>query len=326
VSAATARRALVTGGGGFIGGHLVERLVAEGWSVRVLDDFSTGRESNLAAVRNRIDLLRGDLRDLDLLAQALAGVEVVFHQAALPSVPLSVAEPVLTHSVNSGGTLGVLQCAREADVRRVVYAASSSAYGESRELPKHEEMPANPRSPYALQKYSGEAYCGLYTRLYGLDTVALRYFNVFGPRQNPASQYAAVIPLFIRAGLEGVPPLIHGDGEQSRDFTYVDDAVRANLLAADAPGAAGAVINVAAGARTSVNELWRAICGILETDLEARHGPARAGDVRHSLADLSRARALLGYEPRVELLEGLRRTADSLRAELGQEPGERTKA
>jgi UDP-glucose 4-epimerase len=315
VSGTAARGALVTGGGGFIGGHLVERLVAEGWSVRVLDDFSTGREPNLAAVRDRIDLVRGDLRDADVLAKAVAGVEVVFHQAALPSVPLSVAEPVRTHSVNAGGTVRVLQCAREAGVGRVVYAASSSAYGDSQELPKHEEMPANPRSPYALQKYSGEVYCGLYTRLYGLETVSLRYFNVFGPRQNPASDYAAVVPLFIRAGLEGEPPVIHGDGGQSRDFTYVDDAVRANLLAADAPGAAGAVINLAAGARTSVNELWQAIREILGSDLEARHGAAREGDVRHSLADLSRARRLLGYEPEVELREGLRKTDESMRAE-----------
>jgi UDP-glucose 4-epimerase len=177
-------------------------------------------------------------------------------------------------------------------------------------------MPANPRSPYALQKYSGEVYCGLYTRLYDLETVSLRYFNVFGPRQNPASDYAAVIPLFIRAGLEGEPPVIHGDGGQSRDFTYVDDAVRANLLAADAPGAAGAVINLAAGVRTSINELWQAILEILGSNLEARHAAARAGDVRHSLADLSRARRLLGYEPEVELREGLRRTAESMRAEL----------
>jgi UDP-glucose 4-epimerase len=318
VSGAPARRALVTGGGGFIGGHLVERLVAEGWSVRVLDDFSTGRELNLAPVRDRIDLVRGDIRDAEVLGKAVAGVEVVFHQAALPSVPLSVADPVRTHSVNAGGTVHVLQCAREAGVRRVVYAASSSAYGDSEELPKHEEMPANPRSPYALQKYSGEVYCGLYTRLYGLETVSLRYFNVFGPRQNPASDYAAVIPLFIRAGLEGEPPVIHGDGGQSRDFTYVDDAVRANLVAADAPDAAGAVVNLAAGVRTSVNELWQAVREILGSDLEARYGAARAGDVRHSLADLSRARRLLGYEPEVELREGLRRTAESMRAELSR--------
>lgn len=319
MSGAPARRALVTGGAGFIGGHLVERLVAEGWSVRVLDDFSTGREPNLAAVRDRIDLVRGDIRDADVLAKAVAGVEVVFHQAALPSVPLSVAEPVRTHSVNAEGTLRVLQCAREAGVRRVIYAASTSAYGDSHELPKHEEMPANPRSPYALQKYSGEVYCVLYTRLYGLETVSLRYFNVFGPRQNPASDYAAVIPLFIRAGLEGEPPVIHGDGGQSRDFIYVEDAVRANLVAADAPAAAGAVINLGAGVRTSVNELWQAVREILGSDLEARHGAARAGDVRHSLADLSRARRLLGYEPEVELREGLRRTAESMRAELSRD-------
>ena len=306
------RGALVTGGAGFVGGHLVEGLLDAGWSVRVLDDLSTGRERNLAGVLPRVDFIRGDIRDEDELARALDGVEVVFHQAALPSVPLSVAEPLRTHAVNSGGTLRVLESARRAGVRRVVYAASSSAYGDTTELPKREDMPARPRSPYALQKYSGEVYCQLYAELYGLETVALRYFNIFGPRQNPDSQYAAVVPRFLRAAAKGEPAEIDGDGEQTRDFTYVADAVRANLLAADAPRASGAVVNVAAGGRTSIRALWRAVCETLDTRIEARHRPPRAGDVRDSLADLARARELLGYEPEVTLAEGLRRTAVSL--------------
>jgi nucleoside-diphosphate-sugar epimerase len=314
----TGRGALVTGGAGFVGGHLVEGLLGAGWSVRVIDDLSTGREANLCGVRGRVDLRRADIRDPSSLADAMAGVEVVFHQAALPSVPLSVAEPLRTHAVNSGGTLQVLECARRAGVRRVVYAASSSAYGDAPELPKREDMPARPRSPYALQKYSGEVYCALYAELYGLETVALRYFNVFGPRQNPDSPYAAVIPRFLRAASEGRAACIDGDGGQTRDFTYVADAVRANLLAADAPRASGSVVNVAAGRRTSILALWRAVCEILGREIEPRHGPARAGDVRDSLADLERARALLGYEPAVPLREGLEETARSL-AQPGQE-------
>lgn len=307
------RRALVTGGAGFVGGHLVEGLLDAGWSVRVLDDLSTGCEQNLAGVLPRVEFARGDIRDEAELAVAVEGVEVVFHQAVLPSVPLSVAEPLRTHAVNSGGTLGVLETARRAGVRRVVYAASSSAYGDTAELPKREDMPARPRSPYALQKYSGEVYCQLYAELYGLETVALRYFNVFGPRQNPDSEYAAVVPRFLRAAAAGEPAQIDGDGEQTRDFTYVADAVRANLLAADAPRASGAVVNVAAGASTSILALWRAVCETLGTRIEARHAPPRAGDVRDSLADLARARELLGYQPEVPLAEGLRRTAASLK-------------
>jgi nucleoside-diphosphate-sugar epimerase len=312
------RRALVTGGAGFVGGHLVEGVLDAGWSVRVLDDLSTGREENLSGVLGRVDFQRGDIRDASALAEAMDGAEVVFHQAALPSVPLSLEEPLRTHAVNSGGTLQVLESARRAGVRRVVYAASCSAYGDTPELPKREDMPPRPRSPYALQKYSGEVYCALYSELYGLETVALRYFNVFGPRQSPDSPYAAVIPRFLRAAFEGRPACIHGDGAQTRDFTYVADAVRANLLAADAPGASGAVVNVAAGGRTSILALWGAVCEILGRELEPRHGPARAGDVRDSLADLGRARALLGYEPAVPLREGLKRTAEAL-ARPGQE-------
>jgi UDP-glucose 4-epimerase len=305
-----ARRALVTGGAGFIGSHLVAGLVAAGWRVRVLDDLSSGREANLADVRDGVELLRGDVRDERALAQAVADVEVVFHQAALASVPLSVAEPLRTHSVNVDGTLSVLEAARRAGVRRVVYAASSSAYGDGEELPKLETMPVNPVSPYALQKHAGELYCRLYTRLYGLEAVALRYFNIFGPRQDPKSEYAAVIPRFICAALAGEGATIFGDGEQTRDFAFVQDAVRANLLAADAERAPGAVINVATGRRTSLNELWRAIRGITGVKAESRHLPARAGDVRASVADLSRARELLGFEPAVDLLEGLQRTAE----------------
>jgi UDP-glucose 4-epimerase len=305
------RRALVTGGAGFIGGHLVAGLVAEGWRVRVLDDFSSGREANLAEVADVVELIRGDVRDEAALARAAAGAEVVFHQAAVASVPRSVAEPLRTNSINLDGTLQVLEAARRAGVRRVVYAASSAAYGNSEVLPKVESMGAEPLSPYALQKHAGELYCRLYTSLYGLETVALRYFNIFGPRQDPKSEYAAVIPRFICAALAGEGATIFGDGEQTRDFVYVQDAVRANLLAADAARASGAVINIATGRRISLNELWRAIREITGALVPARHAPAREGDVRDSVADIARARELLGFEPAVDLREGLRRTAES---------------
>jgi nucleoside-diphosphate-sugar epimerase len=285
-----ARRALVTGGAGFIGGHLVAGLLAEGWEVRVLDDFSSGREANLADVAGAVELLRGDIRDAATLARAVAGVEVVFHHAAIASVPLSVAEPLHTHAVNVDGTLGVLEASRRAGVRRLVYAASSSAYGDGEELPKTETLPATPLSPYALQKHAGELYCSLYTRLYGLETVSLRYFNIFGPRQDPKSEYAAVVPRFVCAALAGEGATIFGDGEQTRDFAFVEDAVRANLLAADAERAPGAVINVATGQRTSLNKLWSAVQEITGVRAEARHRPPRPADVRDSVADLSRAR------------------------------------
>jgi nucleoside-diphosphate-sugar epimerase len=309
----SARTALVTGGAGFIGSHLCDALLAEGWQVRVLDDFSSGREENLAASRDSLELLRGDLRDPDTLARALGGVDTVFHQGAVPSVPRSVAEPLHTQDVNATGTLRLLEAARQGGVRRVVYAASSSAYGDTPQLPKVETMPADPRSPYALQKWTGETYCRLYTELYGLETVALRYFNVYGPRQNPESQYAAVVPRFAVACLRGEPAVIYGDGGQTRDFTFVADAVRANLLAADAEKAAGAVVNVAGGRRVSLNELLAALAELCGGAPAPRHEPARAGDVRDSLADLGRARALLGYEPAVPLREGLLRTLESLR-------------
>jgi len=306
------RLALVTGGAGFIGSHLCDALLAAGFSVRALDDFSSGREQNLSQAIGKIELIRGDLADPATTARACAGVDVVFHEGAIPSVPRSVAEPIRTNRANVDGTLNVLECARQAGVRRVVCAASSSAYGDTEELPKVETMPPNPRSPYALQKYAGEVYARLYHELYGLETVALRYFNVFGPRQDPKSEYAAVVPRFATACLRGEPATIHGDGEQSRDFTFVGDTVRANLLAADAPAAVGSVINVAGGRRISLNELLAALQQLTGSKVPAIHGPSRVGDVRHSLADLGRARTLLGFEPQVSLADGLRRTVESL--------------
>jgi nucleoside-diphosphate-sugar epimerase len=311
------RSALVTGGAGFIGSHLVDGLLAEGWRVRLLDDFSTGREANVAHLNGDAELLRGDLRDRALLVRALAGVEVVFHQGAVASVPRSVAEPERTNDVNVTGTLGVLEASRRADVRRVVFAASSSAYGDTPVLPKVETMPPCPLSPYALQKYAGERYCQLFHRLYGLETVALRYFNVFGPRQDPKSEYAAVIPRFATACLAGEPPVVYGDGEQTRDFTFVRDAVAANLLAADAPRAAGEVLNVAGGRRVSLNQLLGEIRSLTGARVEPRYLPARPGDVRDSLADLSRARELLGYEPKTDLRTGLARTIEHLESAKG---------
>jgi len=308
------RLALVTGGAGFIGGHLVEGLLAADWLVRVIDDLSTGSEKNLAQVMDRIEFTRGDIRDAAALERVMDGVEVVFHQAAMASVPRSVAMPVLTNSINIDGTLLVLETARQSGARRVVYAASSSAYGDTEVLPKIETLPATPLSPYALQKYTGEVYCRLYRELYGLETVSLRYFNIFGPRQDPNSDYAAVIPCFVTAALEGRRPVIYGDGEQTRDFTYVENAVQANLLAADAERASGSVINIAAGKRTSLNGLWQGIREIVGTDLEAQHAAPREGDVRDSLADLTRASDLLGYAPGIDLDVGLDRTIASFRS------------
>jgi len=309
------RLALVTGGAGFIGGHLVAGLLGAGWSVRVIDDLSTGSEQNLAQAMDRIEFTRGDIRDANALEGVMSGVEVVFHQAAMASVPRSVAMPLLTNSINVDGTLLVLETARQSGVRRVVYAASSSAYGETEVLPKVETLPATPLSPYALQKYTGEVYCRLYSDLYGLETVALRYFNIFGPRQDPESDYAAVIPLFVTAALAEKRPVIYGDGEQTRDFTYVENAVQANLLAADADRASGAVINIAAGKRTSLNELWQDIRNLVGTDVEPRYAPPREGDVRESVADLALASELLGYDPAIGLDEGLARTIASFRSQ-----------
>lgn len=320
--AATRRHqtALVTGGAGFIGSHIVDRLLAEGLQVRVLDDFSSGREANLASAKNRIELLRGDLRDEALLTRAVEGCDLVFHQAAVPSVPRSVEEPLRTNSVNVTGTLSLLEISRHAGVKRVIFAASSSAYGDTSELPKRESMTPRPLSPYALQKFAGEVYCRLYTELYQLETVALRYFNIYGPRQNPESEYAAVVPKFTVAALEGKSPIIYGDGGQTRDFTFVADAVEANWLAATAPNAPGKVVNIAGGRRTSLNELLGQIAAVVGSDVRATYTDARSGDVRDSLASLDLAVQYLGYRPAVSLAEGLRETVTYFRKEWDAAP------
>ncbi len=298
---------LVTGGAGFIGSHLVEALVERGHWVRVLDNFSTGARENLDAVTGRVEVIDGDITDLDTVRRATRGVEVVFHQAALASVPRSVANPLATHRACVDGTLHVLLAARDANVRRVVYAASSSAYGNSARLPKSEGDPTAPLSPYAVAKLAGEQYCAAFSEVYRLETVRLRYFNVFGPRQSPDSAYAAVIPKFIEALTGGRPPVVHGDGQQSRDFTFVADVVQANLLAAEAPGVSGRVYNVACGRRTSLLELVEHLNALLGTHIAPAHAAARPGDVKHSLADIQRARDELGYRPTTDVPTGLRR-------------------
>jgi len=300
--------ALVTGGGGFIGSHLVGRLLREGHSVRVLDNFATGRRENLEPVLGEIELIEGDLQSYERVHNAVRGCELAFHLGALPSVPRSIQDPLTSNATNVVGTLNVLLAARDEGVRRVVYASSSSTYGASEELPKREDMHPLPIAPYAVSKLAAEGYCRAFHRVYGLETVALRYFNVFGPGQDPQSQYAAVIPNFITAVLEDRQPVVHGDGEQSRDFTYVDNAVDANLLAAEAPGAAGEAFNVACGERTSLNEIVARIGSLAGKEVESVHVDSRPGDVRHSLADIAKAEEILDYRPAVDFEEGLRRT------------------
>jgi UDP-glucose 4-epimerase len=307
---------LVTGGAGFIGSHLVEALVARGRRVSVLDNFSTGDPANLAAVRDQVEVIDGDVTDGAAVAAAMRGVAIVFHQAALASVPRSVADPLATHEACANGTLNVLLAARDAHVRRVVYAASSSAYGNSARLPKRESDPTAPLSPYAVAKLAGEHYCAAFSEVYGLETVRLRYFNVFGPRQSPDSPYAAVIPLFLREMLDGNSPRIHGDGEQSRDFTFVDDVIRANLLAAESPDVSGKVYNIAGGRRISLLELVATINALLGTNVSPVHDAPRPGDVRHSQADISRATADLGYSPRVNIETGVQRCIDFFTARV----------
>jgi UDP-glucose 4-epimerase len=307
-------KVLVTGGAGFIGSNLAYALVARGDDVRVLDNFSTGRDENLAGLANKIDLRRGDLRDAETVAKAVQGVEVVFHQGALPSVPRSVDDPMTTDQVNVTGTLHVLEAARRAGVRRVVFAASSSAYGETAVLPKVETMLPDPLSPYAASKVAAEHYLRCYHACYGLETVALRYFNVFGPRQDPRSQYAAVIPNFVSAYLAARAPIVYGDGLQSRDFCFIDNAVEANLRAAVAEGAAGRVFNIACGVRTTLLDVLDRLAAIFGRRIEPRFEPARAGDIKHSLADIRSAREMLGYTAAVSFEDGLLRTVDWYRA------------
>lgn len=318
-------RVLVTGGGGFIGSNLVEALLARGDEVLVLDNFATGRRENLArapewaaAGGGRYRLLEGDIRDEATVKRAIAGREVVLHQAAIPSVARSVEDPMTSHTVNVDGTLTLLLAARDAGVRRFVMASSSSLYGESETLPKVETMAPDPISPYGLDKLAGETYCRLFTRLYGLPTVSLRYFNVFGPRQNPRSEYAAVVPRFIEAALKGEQPTIYGDGQQTRDFTFVENVVAANLLSAEAAEeACGQAYNVACGERISLLDLAAAINRLTGSQVGPCHAPPRAGDIRHSLADISKAERALGYRPAVDLEAGLARTIEAMRATEG---------
>jgi UDP-glucose 4-epimerase len=309
-------KVLVTGGAGFIGSHLIERLLADGHDVRALDNFSTGRRENLLELGGDVDLVEGDVQSYERAHAAVRGCDVVFHQAALPSVPRSIQDPLTTNAANVIGTLNVLLAARDSGVRRVVFASSSSVYGANEELPKREDMPALPVSPYAVGKLTGEGYCRSFSAVYGLETVALRYFNVFGPRQNLLSQYAAVVPNFIRAALTGQRPVVHGDGEQSRDFTYVENVVEANLKAAEAEGADGQAFNVAVGDRVTLNGLLEAIRELTGAALDPVHEPARTGDVKHSLADIGLASSRLGFDPAVQLQEGLRRTIEWVEQEV----------
>ena len=300
---------LVTGGAGFIGSHLAEELSARGHRVRIVDNLSTGKRANLAAVPSA-EFIEGDLADPQVAERAVAGMDYVLHQAAIPSVPRSVKDPATSNRSNITATLNVLVAARDGGVKRLVYAASSSAYGNTATLPKREDMPANPLSPYALQKFVGEQYCQMFTRLYGFSTVSIRYFNVFGPRQDPGSPYSGVISLFAAALLAGRRPSIQGDGSQTRDFTYVANVVDGVLRACEAPAAAGEVINVATGGRISLTDLLLAMNRLNGTQIEPTYQEARAGDVRDSQADISKARAILGYAPLVSLSDGLKLTLD----------------
>ncbi len=307
---------LVTGGAGFIGSHLAETLVARGHRVRVVDSLITGKRENLAHIPS-VEFLEGDLADLEVARRAVSGVQVVLHEAAIPSVPRSVQDPITSNRANIDATLNVLVAARDAGVQRVVYAGSSSAYGNTPVLPKHEAMPTNPLSPYALQKLVGEQYMQLFTKLYGLETVTIRYFNVFGPRQDPSSAYSGVISVFISALVDGRRPAIYGDGEQTRDFTYVANVVDGVLRACEAP-VSGEVINVATGGRISLNQLFLAVRDLVGSSLEPTYADPRAGDVQDSQADISKARQLLGYTPTVPFEQGLARTVAWYRTARGQ--------
>jgi len=314
-------RALVTGGGGFIGSHLVERLLSDGHEVCVLDNFATGRRENLVPVAEHVRVIEGDVQSYERAHAAVLGCEVVFHQAALPSVPRSIQDPLTTNAVNVIGTLNVLLAARDAGVRRVVFASSSSVYGANRQLPKQETMAPAPMSPYAVGKLAGEGYCRSFDEVYGLETLVLRYFNVFGPRQDPLSQYSAVIPNFITAALSGESPIVFGDGAQSRDFTYVDNVVEANLLAMDAAVAGGTVLNIASGKRTSLLEVLGVLGQLTGRTIQPKHGEARPGEVPHSHANVEQARMFLGFFPRTTFDDGLARTVEFFAREVRSADG-----
>ena len=307
-------RYLVTGGAGFIGSNTVDELVRRGHSVVVLDDLSSGREDNLAEIRNKITFIKGSITDIEVVRKVMHEAEYVLHLGARTSVPRSVKDPLETNKINIEGTLNVLVAAKELKVKRVVFAASSSAYGETPTLPKTEAMQPQPISPYGVTKYVGELYCQTFGRCYGLENVALRYFNIFGPRQDPSSPYSGVLAKFCTAFLEDVQPLVFGDGEQTRDFTYVDNAVQANLAACEAPNASGKVFNVGVGGRVSLNEVLRELAKITGKTLAAKYEPPRDGDIRDSQADISEARETLGYDPQVSFEEGLARTFEWYRS------------
>lgn len=301
---------LVTGGAGFIGSSLARRLVSMGHAVRVVDNLSTGFKSNLEEIAGRVEFVEGDVAEFAVCQSAVKGIDYVLHEAAIPSVQRSVDNPLRSNHANVTGTLNLLVAARDAKVKRLVFASSSSIYGDTEVLPKVETMPDNPRSPYALTKLAGEKYCVLFNQIYGFPAVALRYFNVFGPRQDPHSPYSAVISCFVDAAFAGKPPMVHGDGEQSRDFTFIDNVVDANLLACEAADVGGMVFNIGTGSRYTLNDLLRSLCTILGRALEPQHRAPRVGDVKHSQADISKARQYLGYEPKVSFLAGLERTVD----------------
>jgi nucleoside-diphosphate-sugar epimerase len=307
---------VVTGGGGFIGSHIVENLVRQRNTVKVIDDFSTGKRGNVEAFKNDVEIIEADLAETKNLTQFLKGTDYVIHQAAIPSVPKSILDPLKSHNANVNGTLNLLLACRDAGVKRVVYASSSSLYGDSPTLPKHESMMPNPLSPYGAQKLFAEMYCQVFTKAYGLETVSLRYFNVFGPRQDSTSQYSGVLALFIPAVLQGRRPTIYGDGLQSRDFTYVQNVVEANLLACKVPGIGGQVFNVACGDRITVNSMLHQINKIVGVDISPVYAEPRSGDIKHSQADITRAREHLGYEPKVSFEEGLRATVEWYRKNL----------
>ena len=306
-------RFLVTGGAGFIGSNIAAYLVEKGDQVRILDNFSSGRWDNIEGLPDSVEVIDGDIRDYWTVARAVEGVDYVLHQAALPSVPRSVKNPLTSNAVNIDGTLNVLEAAKNAGVKKLVYASSSSVYGESEELPKHEEMPPSPLSPYAVTKITCEYYCRVYWELYRFPTVSLRYFNIFGPHQDPASEYAAVVPRFITALLEGRPPTVYGDGEQSRDFTYIDNCVQANILAATNDRIVGAHFNVACGGQFTLNELLDKLRTIIGVQIKAKYDPPRQGDIRHSFATIDKL-AKFGYQPAVGFEEGLRKTVEFFRS------------
>jgi len=309
---------LVTGGAGFIGSNAVEELLRRQEKVRVLDNFSTGKRDNLGAFMDQIELIEGDLRDFQVAREAVEGMDYILHLGALPSVARSVKDPIASNETNVCATVNLLTAAKGTSVKRIVFTSSSSVYGDTPVLPKVEDITPHPRSPYAVSKLAGEYYCRVFTLVYGLETVILRYFNIFGPRQDPTSQYAAVIPLFIRTMMKGENPIIYGDGWQSRDFTFVANAVSALLLAAKVPQAAGGIFNIACGERHSLRELIERLNVILGTKIEPKYAESRLGDVKHSLADISQARKILGYEPIVNFERGLKQTVEWNRAETSR--------